>query len=164
MDKSAKLEAMKRFFLLLSCSLALLLFPTNILAQPAPADVCNDFAAGSPERQACVDCVTGVTMGGASGTYVWTAIGCLEAGNPNHFIGQILGWSTIIGAGIAFLLIVFGGFQITTAAGDPKRVKAAQELITAAIMGLLLIIFSIFLLNLIGIKILNLPGFPTPNP
>ena len=98
-------------------------------------------------------------MGGTPGTYVWTAIGCLEAGNPTHFIGQILGWSTIVGAGIAFLLIVFGGFQITTAAGDPKRVKAAQELITAAIGGLLLIIFSIFLLNLIGIKVLNLgPG------
>lgn len=144
------------------------LLPSRIFAQPMPQDVCNDFAAGSPERQTCEDCVTGLTMNNpaGAGTYVWTAIGCLEAGNPNHFIGQILGWATIVGAGIAFLLTVFGGFQITTAAGDPKRVKAAQELITAAVMGLLLIIFSIFLLNLIGIKILNLNllGFPAPNP
>ena len=158
---------MKRFLFLLFYSSTLLLIPVHIFAQsPAPADVCNDFPAGSNERTQCEDCVSGGALGAAPGTSVWTAIGCLEAGNPTHFIGQILGWSTIVGSGIAFLLIVFGGFQITTAAGDPKRVKAAQELITAAIMGLLLIIFSIFLLNLIGIRILGLQflGLFSPNP
>lgn len=98
-----------------------------------------------------------------------TAIGCLLAHNPNQFIGQLLGWAVIVGAGIAFLLIVFAGFQIATAAGDPKRVQAAKELMTSAISGLLLIIFSIFLLNLLGLNILKLGGpgglqsFPNQN-
>lgn len=88
-----------------------------------------------------------------------TAIGCLFAHNPNQMIGQILGWAVIVGAGIAFLLIVYAGFQIATAAGDPKRVQAARELLTSAVSGLLLIIFSVLLLNLIGFKILNFgPG------
>ena len=44
-----------------------------------------------------------------------------------------------------------------------NRVKAllkkAQELITSCIMGLMLIIFSIFILRLIGVDILKIPGF-----
>lgn len=87
---------------------------------------------------------------------ILTAIGCLFAHNPNQMIGQLLGWAVIVGAGIAFLLIVYAGFQISTAAGDPKRVQAARELLTSAISGLLLIIFSIVLLKVIGINILNL--------
>jgi len=88
-----------------------------------------------------------------------TAIGCLMAGDPKQLISQLLGWGVVMGIGIAFLMIIFAGFQITTAAGDPKRVKAGQELLTSAISGLLLIVFSIFLLNFIGVSILGLPGF-----
>jgi len=119
-------------------------------------------------------------MGPAAGPptgMVWTAIGCLNAGTPSNLpgattpslIGQLLVWATILGSGFAFLIIVFGGFQIATAAGDPKKMKAAQELIWSGISGLLLIIFSIFLLNLIGFRILGLTGprgfnLPIPNP
>lgn len=100
--------------------------------------------------QACLE------LNGAPSGKVWTALGCLDAGTPNNFIGQILGWATILGGGIAFLMAVFAGIQITTAAGDPKRVKSGQELLTSALSGLLLIIFSIFLMNIVGIKILGL--------
>jgi len=103
---------------------------------------------------------------------VWTAIGCLSAGNPvtgqvaggPSFIGQVLGWGVITGVGVAFLLIVFAGFTMATSAGDPKRFGSATELLWSAISGLLLILFSLFLLNLIGVKILNLPGFLVPQP
>jgi len=103
-----------------------------------------------------VNCQTCMGMPGSPTGKVWTALGCLDAGTPNNLIGQILGWATILGAGIAFLMAVFAGIQITTAAGDPKRVKSGQELLTSALSGLLLIIFSIFLMNIIGIKILGL--------
>lgn len=87
-----------------------------------------------------------------------TAIGCLHAGTPTEFIGQLLGWGVGVGGGIAFLLIVYSGFMIATAAGDPKRVQAARELLTSALSGLILIVLSIFLLNFIGVRILNLPS------
>lgn len=93
-----------------------------------------------------------------------TAIGCLMAGDPKLFVSQLLGWGVGVGGGIAFLLIVYAGFQMTTAAGDPKRVQAARELLVSAISGLLLIVFSIFLLNFIGIKILNLGPIGGPLP
>lgn len=95
---------------------------------------------------------------------VRTAIGCLMAGDPKQLISQLLGWGVGVGGGIAFLMIIFAGFQMATASGDPKRVKAAQELLTSALAGLILIVFSIFLLNFIGIKILNLGTIGGPLP
>lgn len=97
--------------------------------------------------------------GGTAETGVLTAIGCLAAGDPKLFISQLLGWGVGVGGGIAFLMIVLAGFQMATASGDPKKVQAARELLMSALAGLLLIVFSILLLNLIGFQILKLPGF-----
>lgn len=94
---------------------------------------------------------------GASG--IDTAIGCVPFGDQNALVGFILRWALGIGGGIAFLLILVAGFQIMTSRGDPNRLKAGQELMTSAIAGLLLMIFSIFILRLIGVDILNIPGF-----
>lgn len=74
-------------------------------------------------------------------------------------INKIVNYSMGIGGIIAFLLIVFGGFQIILSAGNPERVKAGKEMITSAIAGLLLIIFAVFILRLIGYDILKIPGF-----
>lgn len=89
-----------------------------------------------------------------------TAIGCIHVlSGPEAFLGDILKWSVGIGGGIAFLLIVYAGFMVMTSAGDPERLKAGQELLTSAISGLILLIFSIFILKFIGIDILGLNKF-----
>lgn len=87
-----------------------------------------------------------------------TAIGCVPIDNTNNFIGWVLGWAIGIGGGIAFLLIVAASFMIITSSGNPERLKAGQELLTSAIMGLIMVIFSIFVLELIGVDILRIPG------
>jgi len=48
---------------------------------------------------------------------------------------------------------------ITTSAGDPKKLQAGQEQLTSAVTGLVLVIFSIFILKVIGVDIFKLPGF-----
>jgi hypothetical protein len=63
-----------------------------------------------------------------------------------------------MGGGVAFLLILFSGFQTMMSAGNPEKLHEAKELMTAAISGLLLIIFSVFLLKLVGVDILQIPG------
>jgi len=63
-----------------------------------------------------------------------------------------------ISGGIAFLLMVYGFILLTTSSGDPKKVAGAQETITSAITGLLLSIFALFLLRLIAVGILKIPG------
>jgi hypothetical protein len=108
---------------------------------PAPATTANVCGP-------CIPCET----------QVWTALGCIPT-NPSLFIGKILGIGIGIGGGIAFLLILFGGFQMLTSAGNPEKLNAGKELVTSAIAGLLIIIFSIFILRLIGVTILHIPGF-----
>ena len=87
-----------------------------------------------------------------------TAIGCIPFEDPNAFIGFFLKWAIGIASGVAFILIVYAGFIIMTSTGDPKKLQAGRELLTAAIAGLLLLIFSVFLLKIIGVDILKLPG------
>lgn len=103
---------------------------------------------------------TDLTCDGGNG--IQTAIGCVDAlakDNGVTFFGQILSWSVGIGGGIAFLLILYAGFMVTSSAGDPTRLKAGQELLTSAISGLILLIFSIFILKFIGVDILGLCKF-----
>ena len=98
---------------------------------------------------------------GAGDSGINTAIGCipmLGGDNGEAFYGFILKWAIGIAGGIAFLLIVYAGFTIMTSSGNPDRLKAGQELLTSAIEGLVLLILCVFILNLIGVKILQLPG------
>lgn len=88
-----------------------------------------------------------------------TAIGCIPWKDENKLIGFFLRWAIGIGGGIAFLLILYAGFMGMTSTGNPERIKAAQELLISAISGLILLIFSIFILKFIGVDILQIPGF-----
>lgn len=88
-----------------------------------------------------------------------TALGCIPIKDTTGFIAWILKFAIGIGGGIAFILMLIGVFQIITSSGDPERLKAGKELITSALIGLLMIIFSLFLLQLIGVQILQIPGF-----
>lgn len=85
-----------------------------------------------------------------------TAIGCIPISSTNDFLAFILRWAIGIGGGIAFLLILVSGFQIMTSSGNPERLQGGKELMTSAIAGLVMLIFSIFILRIIGIDILGL--------
>lgn len=87
-----------------------------------------------------------------------TALGCVSVEGAG-FVTALLNFGIGIAGGIAMLLIIFGGFQILTSAGNPERLNEGKELISSAITGLLMIIFSVFLLRIIGINILGIPSF-----
>jgi hypothetical protein len=54
--------------------------------------------------------------------------------------------------------MVYGFFLMSTSQGDPKVIQGAKETITSAISGLLVSIFAVFLLRLIALDILKIPG------
>jgi len=87
-----------------------------------------------------------------------TGLGCIPT-DPGNLAKWILSKAILMGGGIAFLLSLFGGITIILAAGNPEKISQGKEIITSAISGILLIIFSVFLLRLIGVDILQLPGF-----
>ncbi len=88
----------------------------------------------------------------------WTALGCIP-NKPEEFVAWILARAVGIGGGIAFLIMLWGGFQIITSSGDPQKLNAGKDTLVSAAAGLLFIIFSLFLLRIVGVDILGLPGF-----
>lgn len=87
-----------------------------------------------------------------------TAIGCIHT-NPAELTKDLLKFLIGIGGGLAFLMMLFGAFQMITSGGNPETLAAGRSRLTSAIIGLLFVIFSILLLQIIGVGILNLPGF-----
>lgn len=116
--------------------------------------LCKQIPEGD-KRQKCYDCSAGKD-GEVNG--VWTAIGCIPT-KQDSIIGAILKVGLGLSGGFALLMIISAGFLISTAQGNMKRVDEAKELFTSAIMGLVFIIFSVTILQFIGIQILHIPGF-----
>lgn len=87
---------------------------------------------------------------------IYTAIGCIPVISNPKFTEFLIKWGVGIGGLIAFLLIVYSGFLVMTSAGDPKKLAAGKQLITAAISGLILLITGAFLLRLFGVDILGI--------
>lgn len=88
----------------------------------------------------------------------WTALGCIPS-QPADFIKTLIRIGFGIGGGIAFLFMVVGVIKILTSQGNPETLNDGRGMITSAIAGLLLIIFSVIVLKIIGVDILELPGF-----
>lgn len=92
-----------------------------------------------------------------SGT-IDTAIGCIRVGNVTDTASFFISWGIGLAGGVSTVLIVYSGLLFAFSQGDPKKVQSAKELLTSSISGLVMIIFSVFLLRVIGIDILAIPG------
>lgn len=102
------------------------------------------------------DPVNFTTCDAQGGEGIPTAIGCIPITSMTALTTFVLRWGLGIAGGIALLMIVVAGYMTMTSQGDPKRLQSGQELMTSAISGLLLLIFSIFILRLIGVNVLGL--------
>jgi len=89
---------------------------------------------------------------------VQTALGCIPY-DPGILVKWFLGFGLSLAGGIAFLLITWGAFLFITSQGNPDQLQRAKETIVSAVGGLLFLIFAVFLLRLIGVDILKIPGF-----
>lgn len=117
------------------------------------AQLCNDYLSNTVEYGKCADCM--VNKKG-----VWTGIGCVRTGSAAVFIQDVfLGWGIGLAGLIALICIIYSAFLLQTSQGNPERLKKAREYLTNCIIGLLIIIFAIFILRLIGVSILQIPGF-----
>jgi len=112
------------------------------------------------ERKQCVSCLGYDT---ATQTFkeggIWTSIGCVKP-SLTSFIQE-----TVFGLGIGFAgivslgCIIYASILLQFSQGDPEKVQAARDMIQSCIFGLILIIFSVFILRVIGVDILRIPGF-----
>jgi hypothetical protein len=86
-----------------------------------------------------------------------TALGCIPV-RVDQFMTWLLPYIFGIAGGISFLLMVYGFILMSTSGGDPKAVQGARETVTSAITGLLVSIFALFILRLLAVNILHIPG------
>ena len=89
---------------------------------------------------------------------IFSGIGCIPVKTDSDFVKFLLQWGLGLGGGIAFLLIIYAGFLIISSGGNPQRLKAGKELLAAAMMGIVMLTFSIYVLKIIGIDIFSIPG------
>lgn len=112
------------------------------------------------ELDTCIQCAS-------RGEYM-SAFGCVPYQLENFISNFILQLGIGFAGMVALLCMIYSAFILQTSAGNPERIKHAQEQMTSCITGLMLVIFSVFILRLIGVDILQLPGFdvstPTPTP
>jgi hypothetical protein len=90
-------------------------------------------------------------------TKVDSALGAIST-DPQGFILWLFRILLSISGGIALLAIIAAGYRYMTSQGNAEAVKAAQEQITSAIVGLLFLVFSMVMLQVIGVDIIQLPG------
>ncbi len=122
---------------------------------PSDYNFCEQLPSG-PARGACVDCYDG--RNGPNGIY--TAVGCIPYGDSGRgIISSLVLIGLNLSGGVAVLMIMVAGFKFSTSQGDPKKVSEAKEMMTSAVVGLLFVIFSVTILQFIGINILRIPGF-----
>lgn len=87
-----------------------------------------------------------------------TAIGSIQT-DPVLLVKQLFGILLSLAGGIALLLIIYSGYQIMVSQGNPEKLQQARETLTSAIVGLVFLIFSLVILQIIGVDILRIPGW-----
>lgn len=87
-----------------------------------------------------------------------TAIGSVQT-DPVQLVKQLFGILLSLAGGIALILIIYSGYQIMVSQGNPEKLQGARETLTSAIVGLVFLIFSLVILQIIGVDILRIPGF-----
>jgi hypothetical protein len=116
-----------------------------------PYKLCSQIDKSKEEYLRCVKCFS--DMEG-----IWTAVGCIPQ-DPTSAVASIVQIGLGIAGGIVLIMILVGAFMFSTSQGDPNKTKEAKEIITSAIIGLIFVIFSVTMLQFIGVNILQIPGF-----
>ncbi len=68
---------------------------------------------------------------------------------PVVFNNVIRGALVFVGV-VALLFIIYAGFSFVTSGGDPKKVQGARQIMTFAIIGLVIVLLSFAILFFIG--------------
>jgi hypothetical protein len=78
------------------------------------------------------------------------------------FIGTIVNNAIMLAGVIAFIFIIIGGFGIITGGGDPKKLGQGRQTLTMAVIGFLVVVFSLWFIQaikyFIGFDPLSPPG------
>lgn len=128
-------------------------------------DLCQQIPKDSEAFGKCARCVAGVDVNGTNTPVspevplgIWTAVGCIK-NDPQTIVQTAIKIGLMISGGVALLMIMAASFSLSTSQGDAKKTAEAKEMVTSAVIGIIFIIMSVTILELIGVKIFQIPGF-----
>jgi hypothetical protein len=114
---------------------------------------CNDKVTTDTYPIACDSGGCHPKLCDSSGCY--TAIGFIPT-DPTKFVSYLFALLLAISSAIAVFLIIVAGFKFLTSQGNPEALQGAREQLIAAVVGLLFVIFSFAILQIIGVNILKI--------
>ena len=86
-----------------------------------------------------------------------TALGSIPL-NPAALTARLLKLLVAISGVVIVFMSIIAGYNVITSSGDPQKLAATREMIVSLLGGIVLIVFSIVLLQAIGVDILGIPG------
>lgn len=78
---------------------------------------------------------------------------------PTAFIGSVGRWMLGIGIVAGFAFLIYAGYLFMLSRGDKEKISHAREVLTTSVTGLIFLILSLAILEIIGVDILQIPGF-----
>ena len=129
------LYTLRRFVTLLLVPLALLIASVTMIASPPHAAAAPlDIRCSSTVTTGCIDC-----NGPASSSTVCKTTGEDPIGGRNGILFKVSVILSLVASLGAVIVIIIGGFQYITAAGDARKAGDARRMIIAAVIGLAVI-------------------------
>jgi len=110
---------------------------------------------------------TGNTVNPCPGAGQFSKLCNLNANNLGQIIGAGVTFVLIVAVLVALFFLIFGGIRWITSGGDKAKVDSARQMITAAIVGLVIAFLAFFILSLalsfFGLSLSNLALPKIPN-
>lgn len=133
--------------------------PTVAITGSPSCDLCGQCSGGPKPANwdKCNACLYKADGELEQGNY-WTVAGCWST-KPELFVKSILNIVFAVSGGLAFLAFLGGSAMVLTSSGNPEKLNNGKSIVVSSIFGLLLIIFSIFILQFVGVTIFHIPGF-----
>ncbi len=150
------------FFFVLAISYQLSAIP--VFAQ-STCDLCGYCQGTTPPANwnSCAQCIYAGTSSPDDALLItpnpnksYTVFGCVST-DAGGFASFFMNFITSAVSAVAFLGILYGGFQVMIARGDPDKMNEGKRYIYGAILGLLIVLFSVFIVKTIGGTILQIP-------
>lgn len=99
------------------------------------------------ERLSCVKC--------AQTSGYWSSMGCIPLNLGDLISKVILNVGIGLGGFIAVMCVTLNAIRLQLSRGDSNKIQSVRENMTSCILGLVLILFSVFILRIVDITILG---------
>lgn len=88
---------------------------------------------------------------------VWTAVGCIYGDFSRFIIENVFGLGLGFGGIATLFCIIYASMKIQTSRDNSTNLTGAKDILISCIIGLLVVIFSVFIFRVIGYDVLRIP-------